>query len=111
MLIAIHWILLALALWLISGTLLNFSKHPHWYIRGWDFPRVFTAALAAAVGVVYGSLFHHGVWDWLLQLGLVFVIGRQLVLIYPYTRLGKTTVLRSDRPRGDDSLRLVISNL
>lgn len=111
MITALHITLLALALWVISGTLLNFSKHPHWYIRGWDFPRVFTAALAGLVGVVYAILFHNDAWDWALLLGLAFVIARQLQLIFPYTRFGRRTVLDSDRPAGDDSLRLVISNL
>lgn len=110
-LISLHYLLIALAVWLISGTLLNFSKHPHWYIRGWDFPRVFTASLAATVGIVYAIFFHRGRWDLILQAGLIFVIARQLVLIFPYTRLAKRTVHDTQKPAGDDSIRLVISNL
>ena len=45
----LHWALAAMGVWLITGTLLNFSNHPHWYIRGWDFPRVLTAALATII--------------------------------------------------------------
>lgn len=111
MLTALHLLLLTLALWLISGTLLNFSKHPHWYIRGWDFPRAFTAVLASLVGVLYAIWFHNDLWDALLLLGLAFVVGRQLQLIFPYTHFSRPTVLDSDKPAGDDSLRLVISNL
>jgi hypothetical protein len=36
----LQWTLALAGVWLISGTLMNFSSHPHWYIRGWDFPRV-----------------------------------------------------------------------
>src|SRR5687767_15985849 len=85
----LHVVLMLVAFWLISGTLLNFSKHPHWYIRGWDFPRTFVAGLATAVGVLYAALFHKGWWDWALLGGLAFVIARQLYLIFPYTPLGK----------------------
>src|SRR5215203_2869917 len=82
-------VVLALAaLWLISGTLLNFSKHPHWYIRGWDFPRVFTAVMSAALLVVYAIFFRSGPWwNAAVMAGLLFVIGRQLYMIYPYTAL------------------------
>lgn len=108
---AFHILLVVLALWLISGTLLNLSKHPHWYIRGWDFPRTFTAALSAAVAVPLAIWFHHHWWNWALIAGLAFVIARQLWLIYPYTPLARKRVKRADRPAGDDSFCLVISNV
>jgi endonuclease/exonuclease/phosphatase (EEP) superfamily protein YafD len=104
-------ILALVALWLISGTLLNFSKHPHWYIRGWDFPRVFTAAVAGAVGLVYAIFFHGRWWDWALVAGLVFVVARQAYMIYPYTLAGRKTVKQSTRARGDRRLRLLMSNV
>ena len=111
MMTALHILLMLVAFWLISGTLLNFSKHPHWYIRGWDFPRTFVAGLATAVGIAYASLFHKGWWDWALLGGLAFVVARQLYLIFPYTPLGKKAVKRSDRPAAEDSFRLLISNV
>ena len=111
MMAVLHILLVLVAVWLISGTLLNFSKNPHWYIRGWDFPRVFTAAVAGAVGVVYGVLYHARWWDWALLGGLAFVIARQLYLIYPYTPLGKKAVKRVTGPTGDESFRLLISNV
>src|SRR5687767_11547374 len=107
----LHVILIVLALWLISGTLLNFSKHPHWYIRGWDFPRVFTAALAAAVAVVYAIFLHVRWWDWALLAGLVFVIARQLYMIYPYTPIAPKKVKQSTRPPGGHRFRLIMSNV
>ena len=39
----LKWTLALAGVWLVSGTLMNFSSHPHWYIRGWDFPRVIAA--------------------------------------------------------------------
>jgi hypothetical protein len=49
----LQWTLALAGVWLISGTLLNFSSHPHWYIRGWDFPRVLTAGLALMVAAAW----------------------------------------------------------
>lgn len=108
---ALHWILALVAAVLTGGALLNFSKHPHWLVRLWDFPRTFVAALAAAVAVAYAVLFHAAWWDLALLGGLGFVVARQLYLIYPYTPLARTAVKRSPTPAGDDSLRLVISNV
>ena len=70
---SLHVILALVAFWLISGTLLNFSKHPHWYIRGWDFPRVFTAAISAALLVLYAIFFSTGPWwNVVVMAGLVW---------------------------------------
>ncbi|HEY0008358.1 MAG TPA: endonuclease/exonuclease/phosphatase family protein [Tepidisphaeraceae bacterium] len=104
-------VLIALSLWFISGTLLNFSKHPHWYIRGWDFPRLFVTAICSALIAVYGWLFHERWWDWLLLAGLVFVVLRQLYFIFPYTPLAPKLVKRTTRPWGDHCFRLIISNV
>lgn len=107
----IEILLVVLAVWLISGTLLNLSKHPHWYIRGWDFPRVFTLLLAGLNAVAFGVFFHKAWWHWTLLAGLAFVIARQVYLIYPYTPLAKKVVQQSSGPWGDHCLRLVISNV
>jgi endonuclease/exonuclease/phosphatase (EEP) superfamily protein YafD len=111
MLTAYHILLVAVGLWLISGTLLNFSKHPHWYIRGWDFPRVFAAVLATAVGFGYAIAFHRRWWDWLLLAGLAFVVLRQLYMIFPYTPIARKRVKRSARPPEGESFRLLMSNV
>lgn len=39
------------------GTLLSFSKNPHWAVRMWDFPRLQLAVVSALSGVLY-SLRH-----------------------------------------------------
>lgn len=107
----LHILLTAVGVFLIAGTFVNFSKHPHWSIRLWDFPRVTAAVVAAVVGVVYAVYFHHRWWDWLLIGGLAFVLARQLYMIYPYTPLATRRVKRSTRPPGDESIRLVMSNV
>ena len=111
LMILLQIILALIAIWLISGTILNFSKHPHWYVRGWDFPRVLSAAMAAAIGVVYAIFFHGRWWDWALVAGLTFVVARQLYMIYPYTPIARKPVKPAHRPRADTSLRLLMSNV
>lgn len=111
MMTALHIVLALVAFWLISGTLLNVSKHPHWYVRAWDFPRVLVAASAAVVGVAYAALFRDRWWDLLAIAGLALVVGRQLYMIFPYTPLARKAVKRSTIPPGDESFRLLISNV
>ncbi|HEX8342539.1 MAG TPA: endonuclease/exonuclease/phosphatase family protein [Tepidisphaeraceae bacterium] len=107
----LQFLLAAVAVWVITGTVLNFSKHPHWYVRIWDFPRVFTMLVAGALLLAFAILFHAAWWHWALIVGLALVIVRQVYLIYPYTQLAHKEVKRSDKPWGDDCLRLVISNV
>ncbi len=107
----LHILLVVAALWLISGTLLNFSKHPHWYIRLWDFGRTYVAAFAIVTLVPYAVFFRRNAFDWLMLAGLLFVIARQLYMIFPYTPLAPNRVKRSDTPPGDESFRLLMSNV
>jgi endonuclease/exonuclease/phosphatase (EEP) superfamily protein YafD len=99
-------------LWLISGTLLNFSRHPHWYIRGWDFPRVITAALALMVGAAWAWTCDWQWWDWLFLALLLGVVAVQVWNIYPYTPLARQQVLLTERKEGARaSISLVATNV
>jgi endonuclease/exonuclease/phosphatase (EEP) superfamily protein YafD len=111
MMTALHILLAVVALWLISGTLLNLTKHPHWYIRLWDFGRIYAAAFAVVTLIPYAIFFRDRWYDWLMMAGLAFVIVRQLYMIFPYTPIAPKKVKRSDKPRGDESFRLIISNV
>ena len=104
--------MLAFGAWLISGTLLSLSHHPHWYVRGWDFPRVLIAALSLASGAAYRVFFFEERWweiAWLFGLGAV--ICYQASRTVAFTPLAPKQVKRSTRPRGECSFRLAISNL
>ncbi len=111
-----QWTLALAGGWLISGTLLNFSTHPHWYIRGWDFPRVLTAALALIVAAGWAWMCDWRWWDWAFLASLGGVVGVQVWNIYPYTPLAREQVLRSEHEdaRTEDmrtSIRLVATNV
>ena len=108
----LQWTLALLGVWLVSGTLINFSSHPHWYIRGWDFPRVFTAGLALLVAVGWACISEWAWWDWLFLASLTGVVGVQVWNIYPYTPLARQQVLHTDRSVDlPTSMRLVATNV
>src|SRR5688572_20809649 len=108
----VQWALALMGVWLISGTLMNFSSHPHWYIRGWDFPRVFGAGLALIVAAAWAWTCDWQWWDWVFLASLAGVVVIQVWNIYPYTPLARQQVLRTERM--DDlptSIRLVATNV
>lgn len=108
----VRWVLLLGGLWLITGTALGLSHHPHWYVRGWDFPRVLIAALALACGVAYRALFFDYRWPEIAFLaGLGAVICYQASRIVAFTPLARKRVLPATGEPGDSSFRLAISNL
>jgi endonuclease/exonuclease/phosphatase (EEP) superfamily protein YafD len=109
---ALRWALALFGLWLISGTALGLSHHPHWYIRGWDFPRVLIAALALATGVAYRALVFDGRWyeiAFLAALGAV--IAYQASRTVAFTPLARKQVRGAARPSPECTFRLAISNL
>jgi endonuclease/exonuclease/phosphatase (EEP) superfamily protein YafD len=108
----LQWTLALTGLWLVSGTLINFSSRSHWYIRGWDFPRVFAAALALFIGAVWAWTCEWQPWDWVFLASLAGVVGVQVWNIYPYTPLARPQVLRTERTFDlPTSIRLVASNV
>ncbi|HEX8310460.1 MAG TPA: endonuclease/exonuclease/phosphatase family protein [Chthoniobacteraceae bacterium] len=96
-----------------AGTLLSFSKNPHWFVRMWDFPRVQIAAAAAFSGVLHRSMFFRGRFaDWALLVANLLCISWHGKKILPYTPLWRQQVrksrLRSPNPR---AIRLLMSNV
>ncbi|MBW3542098.1 MAG: endonuclease/exonuclease/phosphatase family protein [Planctomycetes bacterium] len=103
---------LFIGLAMVGGSLLSLSGHPHWFVRGWDYPRVLIAFLALASGGVYAAAFSR--WEWWECAFLTVVVACvlwQCWMILPYTPLWRVQVQsaksRSDCPR----LRLVMSNV
>src|SRR5688500_2757638 len=104
---ALRWALVVLGLWLASGTALGLSRHPHWYIRGWDFPRVLIAALALGCGVAYRALFFdHRWWEIAFLAALGAVIAYQASRIVAFTPLARKRVQPARGTPGEDSFRL-----
>lgn len=107
-----RWLTVALGLFMVGGTLLSLSRHPHWFVRGWDFPRVQIIALALLAGVPYALFFCEGRWyDWLFLLAIAGCIGFQAYKVYPYTPLAPARVKPAESIGGDSSLRLLTCNV
>lgn len=107
---------------LAVGTLLNLSNHPHWFVRGWDFPRMQIVVIGWLLVAIYFAVRHLGgstnvisPWPFLvLATLLTFWHGFRIL---PYTVLmprqsagTPKEVLQRDRddPR---TVRLVMSNV
>lgn len=110
-----------LLLFLAGGTLLNLSRHPHWFIRGWDFPRIQIAAVALLCMVAYVALngFGNGRWapaswqlvDWLLAGLTAALLAWHGYQIAPYTPLWPRQVVAAKHPDEHRTFRLVVSNV
>jgi endonuclease/exonuclease/phosphatase (EEP) superfamily protein YafD len=108
----LRWALVAFGMWLISGTALGLSHHPHWYVRGWDFPRVLIAVLALGTGVAYRALVFEGQgWEAAFLAGLGAVIAYQASRTVAFTPLARKRVKAADGGPVAATLRLAISNV
>jgi endonuclease/exonuclease/phosphatase (EEP) superfamily protein YafD len=109
---AAHVALVLVELWVLTGTALNLSRHPHWYIRAWDFPRPVVIALAAACAALHRIFFFQGAWhDHVLLWALGLAAAWQAANILPYTPLGPRPVKAARQRDPDRRLRLLISNV
>lgn len=107
---------------LVVGSLLTLSSHPHWLIRGWDFPRVQI--------IVIGWLLTCGFAFWCYFSGGPSLIGKEWFLvpaigltlwhgfrIIPYTPVfphqSEATAVEHRSPHTDDArtIRITISNV
>ncbi|TWU21030.1 hypothetical protein Pla52o_40620 [Novipirellula galeiformis] len=106
---------------LVVGSLLPLSSSPHWFIRGWDYPRVQIVAIAIvaivaflAVNVVVGRP-NRVAFSVMIGLALL-IAGWHLFRILPYTPLMPTQA-KAWNPPADavesdpHRLRVLISNV
>ena len=112
---ALQWLLVATGTLMVGGTLLGFSRSPHWAVRMWDFPRVQIATVAGVSALLYLVLFFRGeTWEWVFLAAVLLSVAWQCRKIFPYTPLAPIQVKRSTRPpesREHSSIRLLISNV
>jgi len=101
-----------LGLSMAGGTVLSLSRHPHWFVRGWDFPRPLIAGLAALSGGIYAlAFFEGGTWDTSFLVLVGGAIAWQLRRIAPYLPLMQAPVEWARQPRAESSIRIVTSNV
>ena len=110
----LRWTSIVVGLSMVAGTLLNLSRSPHWFVRGWDFPRVQIALLAGGAGAVYAWCFADGaLHDWLFLTAALACVFWQVTWIFPYTTVAPLRVQPSRRAPSNDRrrLRLLIANV
>jgi endonuclease/exonuclease/phosphatase (EEP) superfamily protein YafD len=109
----LRWTSVVVGLSMVAGTLLSLSRNPHWFVRGWDFPRVQIALLGAGAGTIYSWCCSVGALHDKLFLSAVFAcVIWQVARIFPYTPLAPVRVQRSRRsPAELTRLRILISNV
>lgn len=107
---------------LSAGSLLNLSSSAHWFVRGWDFPRVQIVAVAYLLfGVVLIVQYFSQTWSrWIsgVALGMtLFLSVWHGYRIYPYTVLAATqakateTALLPVDASDPNVVRIVFSNV
>ncbi len=110
----LRWTSIVVGLSMVAGTLLSLSRSPHWFVRGWDFPRVQIALLASGAGAVYAWCCTDGaLHDWVFLAAVLACVLWQVVKIYPYTPVAPVRVQpsRDSSPGEGRRLRLLICNV
>lgn len=96
----------------ILVTVLPMSRHPHWIVRGLDFPRVQFALLAVLLLVCQLSLLDLGLSkSWLLITPTLAALAWQLWWILPYTRLWQVEVKAAISPDNNHEIGIMTANV
>lgn len=102
---------------LVAGSLLNLSNNPHWFVRGWDFPRTQIVGLSFVITVVYFISIAVSAkpigttTDVVMATLFVFLTIWHGIRIFPYTRIAPRQSLATEHVNDDRSIRIVVSNL
>jgi endonuclease/exonuclease/phosphatase (EEP) superfamily protein YafD len=104
--------LYSLGIVFIAATLIPLSRHPAWWVRACDFPRLqIVVGLAGilALVVVAGDLTAPA--RQLLAIALLACLGYQLAVVLPYTPLWRVELLGDPAPSGERTLSLLVVNV
>ena len=97
---------------LIVPTLASLTRFDHWWVRGFDFPRLQISFLLVIEIVALTTLYSFtDTWQIVLLLLLVFSLFYQLSRIYPYTRLAKKTVKSFSGDDSNNHISILVSNV
>jgi endonuclease/exonuclease/phosphatase (EEP) superfamily protein YafD len=107
--------LLALSLFtliIVIATMLPLYHSAHWLIRGFDFPRLQLASLAAGLLIALGFLLDfNAAVSWLLLVAVVLCLAWQLWWILPYTRLWPYEVKSTKAAATEYQLSIITANV
>ncbi len=93
-------------------TLLPLSRHPVWWIRGWDFPRLQLAALGAVLlAAQFWLLEPVGGWVLTLKLLTAAAFIYHALRIFPYTLLFRREVKQAEPRSPAPRIRILAANV
>lgn len=105
-------ILVPITFLLLITTLLPMARHPHWIIRGLDFPRLQIGCLAVLLLFTHLLFLDlHSVTTWALLAVTIICIIWQLWWVVPYTFLWPKEVIDSSDADTDRTLSILTSNV
>ena len=101
-----------LNLLLLASTVLPLWRHPHWLVRGMDFPRLQIACLAAVLLLVELIILDPVTPAHLILAGLtVFCLARQSWWILPYTLLWRREVKPAGQVHANSHISILTANV
>lgn len=106
------WIFNSLAGFLVIVTLLPLSRHPAWWVRGWDFPRLQLAAIALILALAQLFLLERdGAWGWAVVAATLGCLVYHAIWISPYTPLFRREAKSAQAAAGTPRLRILSANV
>lgn len=97
---------------LLAATLLPLWRHPHWLIRGMDFPRMQLAAVATLLILLQLIFFEPtAAWDLVFVSATTLCLAWQLWWILPYTKLWRVEVKSSEDSDVDRQISILTANV
>ncbi|RKS50560.1 endonuclease/exonuclease/phosphatase (EEP) superfamily protein YafD [Gillisia mitskevichiae] len=105
-------VVIVIGIIMLIPTLASITRFDHWWIRGFDFPRLQISFLLILEIIAFIIIFKFDeLWEVILLFLLVFSLFYQFVRIFPYTPFAKKTVQSF---RGDDvkdHISILVSNV
>lgn len=106
-----QWALSILAIFLAVVSILPWFKHPAWWVRIWDFPRLQLAILSMLGSLLTAASALSGHWYWWLQAIFFTTLLYQAWWIWPYTPFFKREVMTAEPNTSDPRLRVMACNV
>ena len=100
-----------LALLLFAATAIPWLNLRYWWVRGFDFPRMQLAILAAVTLLALLTTLPWGVWGWVGAVAALIVIGVQGGSIYHWTPLARCHVVDADGEDASRQFSLLVANV
>lgn len=105
-------IVLCFSILMCIPTLASVTKFDHWWVRGFDFPRLQISVLTIFVIIAGIIVFDFSeIWHLIVLITLGLSLGYQSVKIFPYTIFARKQVMRFEGSDPKATISILISNV